>query len=641
MNPLLKEATTPTRRLQLAIRLALLPGLCGLYAAGALATALPSGTKLVFTDGSVGNCTAGPTCIGASWFSMEVVSGTVIYTGMQKGIDVGVSIGAAQPLPSGTASHGGLPYSVQYPTSGYTTDIGPIDTGWGFFCNTGLHFTTSAITATEVNATTQTLDFSGWRVTWNSIPIINMGGGLQVITDAKGATTYNNGTGLATLTCTTACTDGSSFTLAYDAIVPQKDPSGFGGTPYGVHLTGTLAYPANDPPTCDTVEINAQENTQSNWDPLEDDQQNHDTLTCEIVTGPLNGAATVADDPNSCGSLATYTPVTDYTGLDSFTYRVFDGTEYSGACTVTVDVSATPAPTAINDPLTATGTTPATVNVIANDVKGFYNIDPTSVVPTNGLHGVVVDNDDGTVTYTADAGFSGSDSFTYNVSDDNGTPQVSNDATVSVTVQANLPSSSAGTFAPGALAGSLSNTTGGGLTTADVGTDGALDQQCVGGCFDFAISGLAGADATVVLPLSAAIPSDPVYRKLIGGTWVDFDTASGTLTSAAAISTGPTVCPAPSPASYHTLVAGDYCIKMTIVNGGTNDADGADDDTVLDPGGIGVKTAAVPQPDTRTSGSSGCSVTDAPVKPLERGDWWVLAGFMAWLGAVVRRKHRG
>ncbi len=124
------------------------------------------------------------------------------------------------------------------------------------------------------------------------------------------------------------------------------------------------------------------------------------------------------------------------------------------------------------------------MDVTTNDTPGTYNIVPASVaIATQPAHGTAVANGDGTVTYTADSGFSGSDPFTYHVSDDaTPTPQVSNDATVNVTVQANLPSSSSGTFAPGTLAASLSNTTGGGLTAADVTTDSALSQQCVGGC---------------------------------------------------------------------------------------------------------------------------------------------------------------
>lgn len=40
------------------------------------------------------------------------------------------------------------------------------------------------------------------------------------------------------------------------------------------------------------------------------------------------------------------------------------------------------------------------------------------------------------------------------------------------------------------------------------------------------------------------------------------------------------------------------------------------------------------------SNSPGCSVTGRPVHPLERGDWWLVAGFIAWLAMWRRRVRR-
>ncbi len=38
--------------------------------------------------------------------------------------------------------------------------------------------------------------------------------------------------------------------------------------------------------------------------------------------------------------------------------------------------------------------------------------------------------------------------------------------------------------------------------------------------------------------------------------------------------------------------------------------------------------------------SGGCSISSLPVNPSERADWWLLAGFVAWLGVVRRRNKR-
>ena len=36
---------------------------------------------------------------------------------------------------------------------------------------------------------------------------------------------------------------------------------------------------------------------------------------------------------------------------------------------------------------------------------------------------------------------------------------------------------------------------------------------------------------------------------------------------------------------------------------------------------------------------AGCSLSATPVNPLDRGDWWLLLGFVAWMGFVARRKR--
>ncbi|MBE7444973.1 MAG: cadherin-like domain-containing protein [Planctomycetia bacterium] len=73
------------------------------------------------------------------------------------------------------------------------------------------------------------------------------------------------------------------------------------------------------------------------------------------------------------------------------------------------------------------------INIIANDADSDGTIDPTTVVITsNPANGSAVSNGDGTVTYTPDAGFAGTDSFTYTVQDNEGL--LSNEATVTITI---------------------------------------------------------------------------------------------------------------------------------------------------------------------------------------------------------------
>ncbi|MGI2335549.1 MAG: FG-GAP-like repeat-containing protein [Dehalogenimonas sp.] len=64
-----------------------------------------------------------------------------------------------------------------------------------------------------------------------------------------------------------------------------------------------------------------------------DTDSDNDILTAIVTTTPSNGIV----EMNGNGSFI-YTPVTDYSGTDSFSYQAFDGYEYSNNATVTINV---------------------------------------------------------------------------------------------------------------------------------------------------------------------------------------------------------------------------------------------------------------------------------------------------------------
>src|SRR5262249_46563971 len=91
-------------------------------------------------------------------------------------------------------------------------------------------------------------------------------------------------------------------------------------------------------------------------------------------------------------------------------------------------------PTANPDSATTIGTTPVAINVLANDTDPTGFLVPGSVTVTSGpSHGsVTVNPTTGQVTYTAFAGFLGTDRFSYTVTDNFG--MTSDPATVTVGV---------------------------------------------------------------------------------------------------------------------------------------------------------------------------------------------------------------
>jgi CSLREA domain-containing protein len=156
------------------------------------------------------------------------------------------------------------------------------------------------------------------------------------------------------------------------------------------------------------------------------------TLTAALVTGPANGELTLNGD----GSFS-YTPNADYCGPDTFTYTANDGIDDSNVATVTLTVNpVNDPPVANNNDFSLDENTSATFDVTANDTDVDGNLDPTSAntdcatcsEPSNGT---LVNNGDGTFTYTPDENFFGSDSFSYEVCDTNGACET---ATVTITV---------------------------------------------------------------------------------------------------------------------------------------------------------------------------------------------------------------
>ena len=153
----------------------------------------------------------------------------------------------------------------------------------------------------------------------------------------------------------------------------------------------------------------------------------------KVGTDPSYGTATVTN-----GKLF-YTPNANYTGTDTFTYIVKDGKSGFDEATATITITAVnDDPSARNDNETVEVNTSANIiDVLANDSDVDGDTVTVTAVGNNGAStkGGVVTLVNGVVTYTPKADFTGSDSFTYTVSDDATTP-ATDTATVNITVSA-------------------------------------------------------------------------------------------------------------------------------------------------------------------------------------------------------------
>ncbi|QJW83471.1 tandem-95 repeat protein [Ramlibacter terrae] len=181
-----------------------------------------------------------------------------------------------------------------------------------------------------------------------------------------------------------------------------------------------------------------------------------------IVTGnPAHGTATI----NATTGTWRYTPTADYNGADSFTVTVTDDAGNTATQVISLTVAAV-ADIAPNSATTDEDTS-VTRNLLAND--SFENADATIVAVTNGTNGTVtiIDAELGTVRYTPNANFSGTDTYTYTVSSGG----VTETATVTVTVSpVNDPTTFGGASGSGAedaaaITGTLTVADADGITT--------------------------------------------------------------------------------------------------------------------------------------------------------------------------------
>ncbi len=160
-----------------------------------------------------------------------------------------------------------------------------------------------------------------------------------------------------------------------------------------------------------------------------DSDPNGDPIQAVILVNPLHAQSFTL---NPDGSFS-YTPVLNYFGADSFTYRLWDGGLYSGGVVVSFTINPiNDPPVAADDSIRTNMNTPLNIPVLANDTD--IELDPLSIgsldLATLSTLGGVADN--GTyVTYTPPAATTGLDEFLYQATDGMGD---SNWARVAVTI---------------------------------------------------------------------------------------------------------------------------------------------------------------------------------------------------------------
>ena len=178
--------------------------------------------------------------------------------------------------------------------------------------------------------------------------------------------------------------------------------------------------PVNDPPTANADSFMVPMNSSAvALDVLANDSSAPDTgetLTVTAVTQPASGTVTLT------GGVVSFTPAPSFSGTTTFTYTLSDGNGGTASATVTVNVTGSNhPPTAGNDFFTvAMDSAPTVLDVLANDSTAPDTGETLTITSvTQPLNGTVTLTS-GVVRFAPAAGFIGTATFTYAVSDGNG-----------------------------------------------------------------------------------------------------------------------------------------------------------------------------------------------------------------------------
>ncbi len=225
-------------------------------------------------------------------------------------------------------------------------------------------------------------------------------------------TTQSQPTVVSSPTALPTATDSPAPTVSVPTNTPQPPPTATSEPPPDPTST---PLPSNNAPNANNDSASLPEDNSIDIPVLSNDTDSDGTIvfsSLAIVTPPSNGTATA----NTTTGEITYTPFANYSGSDSFTYRICDDDGDCSTATVSITVTAiNDAPVAVDDPLATDEDIAGTLNVLSNDTDPDGDTLFISVVgsPSNGG----ITNNGNNLLYTPNLNFNGVDVFTYTVSD--------------------------------------------------------------------------------------------------------------------------------------------------------------------------------------------------------------------------------
>jgi hypothetical protein len=314
-----------------------------------------------------------------------------------------------------------------------------------------------------------------------------------------------------------------------------------------VGAAGSPHPPAADSQTVSGTEDQARAVVLTGTDP------DGDTLTFTITAQPAHGVLT------GTAPTLTYTPASNYNGADSFTFTVSDGNGGSATGTVSIAVAAVnDAPVANAQSVTTPRDTPIRFTVDASDVDG----DALTYVLPSTASGTLTPIAGGVYEFTPTAGYAGTNTITYRVTDPAGatasatmtfvvtatnrapsataqTVSVAEDQSVAIALSATDPDGDALTYSVGTPAsGRLSGTAPALTYTPNPnfhGTDRfsytVTDPAGLTATTTVSITVTAVNDAPVAVAMSTSTAANTPVAIVLQGSDVDGDTLAWSVTA--------------------------------------------------------------------------------------------------------------
>ena len=339
-----------------------------------------------FPDGFVGTVNFGYNASNGTSFAATGAKVNITLTGT-----MAPTLTISKSAPSSVQSGANLTYTISY-------------------ANTGNANATNTVIRDPLPSGTNFVSATNGGALQNGVVVFNVG----ALNQSSGNKTVSF---TVKVTATSGTVTNANYTIQADGV------SAVTGAP--VTTTVTSLPPANRAPVAQSQSATTNQNTPVTIT-LQATDADNDALTYVIVTQPKNGTL------SGSASTRTYTPKAGFSGTDSFTFKANDGQADSNVATVTINVKpAAPTnrpPVAQSQNLTTPQDTPISGSVMATDPDN----DPLDYFLVRApQHGTLQQIGTNQFIYTPDAGFVGTDSFTFKANDGKAD---SNVATVTINV---------------------------------------------------------------------------------------------------------------------------------------------------------------------------------------------------------------